>query len=213
MSPPPIYVDMDDVLCETARGFLILLEREFGRRVAFDEIRDFDLAVSFALTPVELERFFELAHRPELLLALDPLPGALETVEAWAAGGDEIAVVTGRPAKTATTTRRWLERYGVPHRELTFVDKYGRGSAAASAGVVPLDALGPYRLVVEDSLPTASFLARRGLPVMLIDRPWNQGRCDGVTRCRDWREVRRRAAALRDPTEEASARSRAAIPS
>ena len=80
MSPPPIYVDMDDVLCETARGFVSLLEREFGRRVSFDQIHDFDLGVSFGLDPVELERFFEIAHRPELLTDLDPLPGAIETV-------------------------------------------------------------------------------------------------------------------------------------
>ena len=211
MSAPPIYVDMDDVLCETARELVALLEREFDRRVPFDQIHDFDLGVSFGLTPPELERFFEVFHRRDLLVELDPLPGAVETVRAWAASGADIAVVTGRPAHTRSASRRWLERHGVPHRELTFVDKYDR-SGSRESGVVPLDALrrGSYRLAVEDSLPTARFLADRGIPVLLVDRPWNQGDCDGLHRCRDWAEVGHLALEL---GAAASARSVAAIPS
>ena len=53
MAETPIYVDLDDVLCETARGFLGLLQREFDRRVAFEDIRDFDLGVSFGLDEIE----------------------------------------------------------------------------------------------------------------------------------------------------------------
>ena len=215
MSPPPIYVDMDDVLCETARGFVSLLEREFGRRVSFDQIHDFDLGVSFGLDPAELERFFEIAHRHELLTDLDPLPGAIETVRAWAATGTEIAVVTGRPSSTAAACRGWLERHDVPHRELTFVDKYGRASAAAEPEVLPLEALrrDSYRLAVEDSLPTARFLAERGIPVLLVDRPWNQGDCDGVHRCRDWAEIGRRASDLLAAMPAPTARSADATPS
>lgn len=214
MDSPPIYVDMDDVLCETARGLLSVLEREFDRRVAFDQIHDFDLTVSFGLTPNELERFFALVHRPEPLLALDPLPGAIETVRAWSAAGAEIAVVTGRPAHTRDISRRWLERHGVPHRELTFVDKYGRaGSASEDEEVLPLESLrrDSYRLAVEDSLPTARFLAERGMPVLLVDRPWNRGSAEGVHRCRDWGEVGERAGALLDAGR--SARSTAPISS
>lgn len=211
MSPPAIYVDMDDVLCETARGFVALLERHFGRRVAFDQIHDFDLGVSFRLDPAELERFFEIAHRPELLAALEPLPGALETVRGWAVAGHDVAVVTGRPAATAEVSRRWLELHAVPHRELTFVDKYGHSGAAAEDGVLALDALrrDSYRLAVEDSLPTARFLADLGVPVLLLDRPWNQGPSGDAVRCRDWTEVGRRAA----PILAAGARSAAPISS
>ena len=33
-----IYVDFDDVLCETALGLARIVEEEFGRKVAFEDI-------------------------------------------------------------------------------------------------------------------------------------------------------------------------------
>ena len=45
MTEPPIYVDLDDVLSETARAFVGLLARELGRRVAFESIHDFEVRV------------------------------------------------------------------------------------------------------------------------------------------------------------------------
>ena len=198
MAEPPIYVDLDDVLCETARGFLGLLRREFDRRVAFEEIRDFDLGVSFGLDEIELERFFERAHDPELLAALVPISESIETLAGWTRAGHEVAVVTGRPTRSREDSRRWLERHRVPHDSLTFVDKYGR--AAIDAGdAVPLAALEPrsYRFAVEDSLATAHYLRERlDIPVLLLDRPWNRGSSAGITRCGDWREVRARSVEL-----------------
>ena len=38
-----IYVDMDDVLTDSTEAFLAVLEQDFGKKVAFDEILDFDL--------------------------------------------------------------------------------------------------------------------------------------------------------------------------
>ena len=44
-----IYVDLDDVLAETGRTFLQLLESEFGRRVEWDQVHDYDLGVSLGM--------------------------------------------------------------------------------------------------------------------------------------------------------------------
>ena len=38
MNSKTIYVDLDDVLCETARHFLVVVEREFNRRIAYEEL-------------------------------------------------------------------------------------------------------------------------------------------------------------------------------
>jgi uncharacterized HAD superfamily protein len=82
-----VYVDFDDVLCATARGFLVVLEQEFDKSVDYDEIVDFDLGRSFDLGPSELERFFELVHQDQALAGFEPLEGALETLSAWNALG------------------------------------------------------------------------------------------------------------------------------
>ena len=201
MSPPNrIYVDLDDVLCRTARGFLEVLEREFGKKVAYEEIASFDLGRSFGLGPHELKRFMRLAHQPEVLLKLAPVEGAIEALAAWKMAGYELTVVTGRPPATESVSQEWLDHNQVPHDALRFVDKYGRAdSRYPGSFATPLRELADagFRLAVEDSLHTAEFLAGPlAIPVLLMERPWNRdkgvGPSDGIVRCRNWQEVMER---------------------
>jgi hypothetical protein len=45
-----VYVDMDDVLCETAQHFLTILKRDFGKKFAFEQLTDFDVGDACELT-------------------------------------------------------------------------------------------------------------------------------------------------------------------
>ena len=55
MSPKTrtIYIDMDDVLCQTARRFLDIVERQFGKRITYDQLTDFDIGHACSLRPEE----------------------------------------------------------------------------------------------------------------------------------------------------------------
>lgn len=186
-----VYVDFDDVLCATARGFLVVLEEEFGRTVDFEDIGDFNLGRSFDLPPNDLERFFELAHEEDVLAGFEPLEGALETISGWKDRGFEIEIVTGRPPNTHAPSEAWLSKHDVAYDDLIFVDKYGH-----APGGVPLESLfeRDYAWVVEDSFDVAERLASAGHRVRLLDRPWNRlpsKAQDGLVRCADWEEVRR----------------------
>lgn len=193
-----IYVDFDDVLCETGRGFMKVLEQEFGKRIEFEAIVSYDLGRSFDLEPDALERFMTLAHRDEVLIDLEPIPGAVEALHDWAQAGYRVEIVTGRPPAASDVSRRWLERYGVPHETLLFVEKYAHTLPAGSAPA-PLtlsDLQETYCLAIEDSYATARFLAGSlGVKVALLDRPWNRNGDaplpSGLTRCRGWDELRR----------------------
>lgn len=191
-----IYVDMDDVICETCRGFLALLESEFGRRVAFEDVRDFDLTKSFNMTQDEIEDFMERAHRPEFLSALPPMPGALDTIKSWVDAGYSIEVRTGRPPSTRACTEDWLQRHEVDFSSLKFVDKYSRIEADSSfSDAMTLADLAGERfcLAVEDSAATATFLSENEVaPVFLIDRPWNRKGINGdIRRMAGWQELAR----------------------
>lgn len=197
-----IYVDMDDVLCETARGFLALLSSEYGKTVAFEEITSFDLSRSFSMSRSEIDEFMERAHRDSLLADLEPIPGALGAVEAWAASRYTIEIVTGRPPSTAHVSRQWLESFGVPYDSLTFLAKYvGLHSDEDTMQAKPLSELSgdDYLLAVEDSRDMAMFLGGTlGVRVALLDRPWNRNGSEPlpetVTRCSGWDEVLERFA-------------------
>ncbi|MGB6364574.1 MAG: hypothetical protein WBG64_18070 [Thermoanaerobaculia bacterium] len=198
---PRIYVDLDDVLCETARAFLGILRRDYRKTVDFEDIAWFDLGRSFELAPPELEEFMRKVHEPEILGSMEPVEGAVEVLEDWVAAGYEVAVVTGRPSATYDVSQRWLAEAGVPHQSLTFVDKYSRlGWPNDGPSVVPLSELGrtEYCLAVEDSADMAQFLAGElGLQVLLFDRPWNRqlppsigSEATGeIHRCNNWREI------------------------
>ena len=191
-----IYVDMDDVICETCRGFLKLLQGEFNRRVAYEDVTVFDLSKSFSMSYDEIEGFMERAHQPDVLSALTPLPGALETLQTWVDGGYKIDIMTGRPPSTRVLTEEWLNRHEVGYHSLNFVDKYGRCEIDASfSEALTMDELAEkrYCLAVEDSQATAEFIHEQGVaPVVLIDRPWNRnGPSDAIRRMNGWQELAR----------------------
>lgn len=189
-----IYLDLDDVICETCHGFLDLLQREFQRRVAFEDVVAFDLRRSFRMTDEEVEVFMARAHQPDILSALKPLPRALETIREWTDRGCSIDIMTGRPPAVRGITEEWLERHDVRYSSLDFVDKYGRIAMDPSfADALTLEDLASrrYCLAVEDSAATAAFLCEREVaPVVLMDRPWNRTGGDArARRMADWREL------------------------
>jgi uncharacterized protein len=199
--PHRIYVDFDDVLCQTALGLTEILEREFGKQVAFDDIRHFNLAQSFQLSEADVDRLIAIAHTPEALTRFRPVPGAVASLRAWRESGAEVAVVTGRPTQTRDASRAWLDSNGVPYDRLYFLDKYARFTShePEADDYLTLDDLPGLglRLAVEDSLEMAVRLAAcLPIPVVLMDRPWNRdmarieprhGR--RLTRCAGWPEI------------------------
>jgi uncharacterized HAD superfamily protein len=177
-----IYVDLDDVLAQTIHALVALLERHFARHVEIEEVVHFDLGRSFGLAPDELAEFMRLVHQPQVLGALEPSPGAAPALASWVERGYAIAVMTGRPPSAAPVSRRWRPDWAGP-----------------AGRALPLDVIAGlgFALAVEDSLEVAALLAERcGVPVALMDRPWNRDLSGlspaaraGIVRCHGWAEL------------------------
>jgi uncharacterized HAD superfamily protein len=188
-----IYVDMDDVLCETARGCLAIIERQFGRRVAYECLTSFDLGRACELGPEETAALYHIVHHPDELLKLEPIPEAIPILRRWIASGYEIAIVTGRPPATYEPSVQWLTIHEVPHHCFMMVDKYGRFETQNTIAVSLAELTEKsFCFGVEDSPTMARFLAEQmGIPVKLFDRPWNQtaGEHPNIKRYSHWREI------------------------
>lgn len=200
MNANSIYVDLDDVLCQAARHFLVIVEREFNKRVEYSQLIHFDVGRSCQLAPEQTELLYQIVHRPDELLRMAPIDEAIAALRQWADQGFEIAIVTGRPPESREVSLAWLERHGVPFHSFTVVDKYGRFAAGTDAISLEQLARRRYSWAVEDSLPMARFLgAEMRLPVALVDRPWN--RADpapaNVDRFSDWPALAERMPRLR----------------
>jgi len=201
---PRIYVDLDDVLGQTARMFLRLLEQTWGRVVVFEEMHTFHLGESLRLPPDELEDFLHRVHQRDALASVKPMPGAAAALAEWRAQGYEVWVVTGRPPETRAATLEWLETHQMSHAEFHFLDKYSDfyDQADTPEGTLTLADLPAldFRLAVEDFPGMAGHLADElDIPVALFDRPWNRsfeyqardGRAP-VVRCDGWAGIRAR---------------------
>jgi uncharacterized HAD superfamily protein len=189
---PRIYVDIDDVLCHTALALTLVLEEQFGRRVAFEDVKWFDLSRSFGLSIEDHERLMDLAHDSSVLSSYEPVAGAREVLGSWSRRGYDVALCTGRPPSTAEATRAWLAEHRIPYASIHFVDKYGRHAEGGSLSLDDVAAM-ELALAVEDSHEMATFLARSvGVPVALIDRPWNRAEThERIVRCSSWSEIDR----------------------
>ena len=196
-----LYVDLDDVIGETAQRLLVMAEQEYGLRVPFEEVTSFDLDAVFGMDAEETAEFYRRSNEADVLSDVALREGAVKSLAACRARGIEVWVVTGRPAASRELTRAWLADRGVPHDELLFVDKYGKMQQEEAfpvdpAGLLSLEELADleFGAAVEDHLGMARILAgSMRTPVLLMDRPWNRDpEADAhplITRCRDWQAV------------------------
>lgn len=190
-----IYVDLDDVICNTTENFTKIAQQEFGKIVQYESITSFDLQRSFQLTASEYEHFFNIIHRPATLMGFKPVDHAISILTQWEELGYHVDVVTGRPASTRDISLEWLKFYSIPFHSFTVVDKYHRNSKDnnfhQSISLADLS-MKPYLLAVEDSWEMACFISQSmDTPVILFDRPWNRRNTNisQVHRIHNWLEI------------------------
>ena len=172
----PIYVDLDDVLSDTTQSFIDILKREFNKSVNFEDIFSFDLKVSFNLTDSQYEHFFHRAHQPDVIMQFSPIEGAIDVLEKWNQRGYHVSIVTGRLTTAYDASLGWLAKHKVPYHSFTMVDKYSRKNIDRNMAI-SMEAFSEMKfcLAVEDSAAMAQHLSQQmGIPVALIDRPWNR---------------------------------------
>lgn len=173
---PPIYVDFDDVLSDTTSAFVKILKREFGKRVAFEDISSFDLKVSFNLSDKEYAHFFDRVHQADVIMAFPPIGGAVGVLEDWINLGYQISIVTGRLTTAYQASLDWLAEHKVPYHSFTMVDKYSRENIDTNLAISMEEfSQLKFSLAIEDSATMALHLSQQmGIPVALMDRPWNR---------------------------------------
>ena len=195
-----VYVDLDDVLCEAARHFLLVVEREFGKCIEYEQLTTFDVGHACQLSPEERQELYRIVHRPEELLQMAPIPEAVEVLRRWEKAGFEIGIVTGRPPESYDASLEWLSKQKISYRSFMMVDKYSRFATENTIAISLAElAAQHFCWAVEDSLPMAQYLATAmEVPVALLDAPWNrtESQQPGVNRYHDWRAIADAAPAL-----------------
>lgn len=191
-----VYIDFDDVICETGSYFSKLAKEMFNIDVPYAEVQFFNLKKSFDLNDDQYDALMRAGHVPETLLAYEETKGASETINKWVDLGHEIYVITGRPFDSYEPSRMWLDNHGLNRVPLICVDKYGREIFNQDCSYnMKLEELYTMKFdfAVEDS-PAAftHVLHFDNCKVAVFDRPWNKNAefpCDRFVRCLDWQGV------------------------
>lgn len=191
-----IYIDFDDVICETAKYFTKIAKELFGIDLPYQQVQFFNLQKTFDLNDEQYDRLMEAGHLPENLLSYEETPGASETINKWVDEGHEVSVITGRPFNSYEPSRKWLDQHGLGRVPLFCVDKYGRETFVQDFTYnMTLEQLYgmTFDFAVEDS-PAAfeHVMYFDNCRVAVFDRPWNvkaEFPNDNFVRCKNWQEI------------------------
>ncbi len=191
-----IYIDFDDVICETALSFTRIAKELFDIDVPYREVQFFNLQKTFDLTDDQYDALMKAGHVPETLLAYEETPDASVTINRWVDEGHEVSIITGRPFDAYEPSRQWLDEHGLDRVPLFCVDKYGRenftNNVSFNMTLAQLYDL-TFDLAIEDS-PNAfeHVMHFEGCKVAVFDRPWNHQielPNGDFVRCMDWKEI------------------------
>ncbi len=174
--PLRLYIDLDDVLCETARALADLHLQLHGRTVDFENIHSFELWKSFSLTMDEYDDLMQRGHEDEFLFSVKPVTGCREALGRLKDADVIISIVTGRPPDTSDVSEAWLDANGIAFDDLIFVDKYQRNSPE-ERNCTPLADLPSlqFSFAIEDAPHMVEHLVDQAdIPTIIFDRPWNR---------------------------------------
>ena len=118
-----VYIDFDDVLCETAKHFTKLAKELFGIDVPYREVQFFNLKKTFDLSDVQYEEMMIAGHLPENLLNYEETTGAADTINKWLDEGHEIFIITGRPFNSYEPSRKWLDEHKIFFEERPIIEE------------------------------------------------------------------------------------------
>lgn len=192
-----VYIDFDDVICETAKNFTILAKELFDIDVPYEEVQFFNLKKSFDLDDEQYDKLMKAGHTPENLLSYEETADASETINKWIEQGHEVFIITGRPFDSYEPSRKWLDEHNLDRVPLFCVDKYGREKinqgCTYSMTLAELYSI-PFDFAVEDSPAAFEHVQRfKNCKVAVFNRPWNASAelpNKNFVRCDGWKEIK-----------------------
>lgn len=184
---PRIALDFDDTLMPTREAIIDLLNAMHGTNVDAAECREFFLQKQWNLAREQFLDFF--AANQEQIHVRPPFEGVKETLAAWGRVAD-LYVITGRPEAWKGSAERWLAREKIAVEGVWYTEQNRNKADWVKARGM--------RFIVEDRVDFSMQVADAGVPVILLDRPYNREIVHPIIyRVADWRAAREKVAQMR----------------
>jgi uncharacterized HAD superfamily protein len=153
-----VSIDLDNVLAATDPLIRELLASRHGLYLQIENVVEFDYAMCGATREQsdDVLHFFHSKACAAVALEEGASNALLQIQRLY-----RVRIVTSRPEATRTLTEEWLVANGIVFDELVFTNE----KAQLCLGSVAL---------VDDSHANAVDVASAGIPVLLLDKPWNR---------------------------------------
>ncbi|AGL01585.1 5' nucleotidase, NT5C type [Desulfoscipio gibsoniae] len=158
-----IGIDIDGVIANTFPLLVRELNNFFNKNLSYDEIIDYDIGKVYNIEREQLVEFAQL--KQDLLLdGPAPVPNALECINNLRYKAF-VALISARMEKSRQRTENWLQRHGFYWDELILLGNHDKAETCVK---LELD------FFIEDRLDNALQVGARGIPVLLLDAPYNR---------------------------------------
>lgn len=175
-----IGVDIDGVIADSQPVIIEKLNQHFGKNYKLEDFIDFNPVKMFGIDRKELDNII-MQRELEIIEEAEPVPGAVETLKELSAG-NKILLVSARTPAYIDQTRAWLGKYQIPHDDLILLGQHDKRQCCLNLCV---------DIFIEDNKKNAGQISSCGIPVLLMDATYNQGKLpDSITRVHSWSEIR-----------------------
>ncbi len=185
-----IGTDLDEIVIEWVRSYLKFFNKRYRKSVRFEDIKSYDLWKPLGISREEAfslaDEFYETPEFKNLQLVEGAKEGLMTLAEK-----NELFFITSRPRYIERQTSNFLKRNfdGILNENFDVFysgDVFGNGKTKAEI----CEEL-RIEIFFEDRRESAVDVARKGIKVLLLDKPWNQyGKCnDNVKRVDDWNKI------------------------
>ena len=165
-------LDMDGVLTDTTSEIIPILNKISGKDFGLPNLTEYRFEDVYGIGESEVQASYDLldwARLPEV-------DGAGDSARDLTKQGYDFFIVTSRPLALAEASQRWLISHGIPHKGIVFNRNETKGNICRNLEC---------EVAVEDSSDQARLITDAGIPVVLLDYPYNKNIQD-VYRAGNW---------------------------
>jgi len=182
--------DLDDVILNFMESFRVFHNENYGTSHELEDYTDFHLEnIIDNCTGEEMRNRIDIFYNSHEHKNAEPIHGALEVLKKLSEKY-ELIIITAKPEELREQTISWLDTH-LPNifSEVVFTNHFQGAGQKRSKGDVCLE-LG-IEAFVDDAIHNAENVASAGVPVLLLDAPWNRKfeETEYIKRVHNWEEI------------------------
>ncbi|MFZ2907693.1 MAG: hypothetical protein WA014_00915 [Minisyncoccia bacterium] len=184
-----IGIDLDDVIIRTYEGFCIWHNAMYGTSFHWRDIKEYHLENLFDCSRAEIAARCLSFFGSQTHADLQPVSGAVSALSALSRE-NRLIVITSRPERVRNPTLALMKRHVPFLTEVHFLGHYHdqESSSLRTKGEVCKDH--NIDVFVDDALHHVESVTQQGIPVFVLDAPWNQGVLPpAASRVYSWEEI------------------------